>query len=117
MARKSAASKSDRSDPKKNKSLAIRTVVGEMPKAKASEVAAAVKRDYGHDIKPNMVYMVKTKMNMRADGRPRGKTRAAGNRTLSSPAMWVNAIKLARQLLQATGSVADATALLKAVEG
>jgi hypothetical protein len=35
----------------------------------------------------------------------------------SSAAEWVGAIKIARQLLKATGSVANATALLKAVEG
>lgn len=120
MAKKSTKSNSDRSDPKKNKSLAIRTVLGKMPAAKASEIVAAVKRDFGHDVKQNMVYMVKTKANMAADGRPRKAKRAAssnGNTTLSSAGQWVEAIKLARQLLKATGSVADATALLKAVDG
>jgi MurNAc alpha-1-phosphate uridylyltransferase len=40
-----------------------------MPKVKAAEVAAAVTKEYGHKVKPNMVYMVKTKLNMAADGR------------------------------------------------
>ena len=34
----------------------------------------------------------------------------------SSAAQWVDAIKIARQLLKATGNVANATALLKAVD-
>ena len=90
-----------------------------MPTAKAAEVAAAVKKEYGHIVKQNMVYMVKTKANMAADSRPRrakqnGSTR---NGAPSSAAEWVGAIKIARQLLKATGSVANATALLKAVDG
>jgi hypothetical protein len=113
------ASKSDRTDPRKNKSLAIRTVLGRMPNAKASEIAASVKKEFGHDVKQNMVYMVKTKVNMAADGRPR-RSRANGgnsNGAPSSAAEWVDAIKIARQLLKATGSVANAAALLKAVDG
>jgi hypothetical protein len=117
MAKKTATSNSDRSDPRKNKSLAIRTILGKMPNAKASEVVAVVKKEFGHDVKQNMVYMVKTKKNMAADGRPMRTAGSAGGRTLSSAAMWVEAIKFARQLLRATGSVANATALLKAVEG
>ena len=114
MPRKATRSNSDRSDPRKNKSLAIRTVLGRMPNAKAAEVVATVKKEFGHDVKQNMVYMVKTKRNMAADGRPQMKS---GGTTLSSAALWVQAIKLARQLLKATGSVANATALLKAVDG
>jgi hypothetical protein len=115
MARKSIESKSDRSDPRKNKSLAIRTILKRTPGAKATEVVAAVKREFGHDVKQNMVYMVKTKANMAADSKARGKT---GNHSpISSAAQWVEAIKIARQLLRATGGVANATALLKAIEG
>lgn len=111
--------KSDRSDPRKNRSLAIRTMLQKMPTAKAAEVAAAVKKEYGHDIRKNMVYMVKTKLNMAADGRPR-RGKANGRKEAgvpSSAGQWVAAIKIARQLLRATGSAANATALLKAVEG
>ena len=115
MAKKSSA-KSDRSDPNQNKSLAIRNVLLKMPKAKASEVADAVKKEYGHDVKQNMVYMVKTKANMASDGRPR-KTEAGKDSPLNSAAQWVEAIKIGRELLRATGSVANATALLKAVDG
>jgi hypothetical protein len=97
----------ERSDPKKNKSLAIRNTLGKMPNAKASDVLAAVKKDYGHEVSQNMVYMVKTKTNMAADRR---------ESPITSPAMWVDAIKTARQLLKATGSVANATALLKALD-
>jgi hypothetical protein len=113
------ASKSDRSDPKKNKSLAIRTVLGKMPNAKASEVVAGVKKEFGHDVKLNMVYMVKTKVNMASDGGP-SRSRANGSKSNGAPssaAEWVGAIKIARQLLKATGSVPNAAALLKAVDG
>jgi hypothetical protein len=110
--------KADRTDPKKNKSLAIRTVLAKMPAAKASDVVATVKKEYGHDVKQNMVYMVKTKANMAADGRPsRSKQNGSKSGAPSSAAEWVEAIKIARHLLKATGSVANATALLKAVEG
>ena len=109
---------SDRSDPRRNKSLAIRMMLRKMPKAKAAEVAAAVTKEYGHKVKPNMIYMVKTKLNMAADGRQPG-TKANGNKKAGVPtsaAQWVEAIKFARQLLRATGSAANATALLKAIE-
>ncbi|HEY2841928.1 MAG TPA: hypothetical protein VGJ26_22405 [Pirellulales bacterium] len=117
MAKKPTPSSSDRADPKKNKSLAIRNVLKKMPGAKASEVAAAVKKEYGHSVNRNRVYMVKTKTNMASDGRPR-KTQANKNSTpMVSAALWVAAIKTARQLLKATGSVPNAVALLKAVDG
>jgi len=117
MSKKPASSKADRSDPKKNKSLAIRNVLKKLPKARASEVADAVKKEYGHQVNPNMVYMVKTKANMASDGRPK-KSHGKGSVTpMISAALWVEAIKTARQLLKATGSLANATALLKAVDG
>ena len=114
MAKKASAS-SDRLDPKKNKSLAIRSMIKKMPNAKASEIVEAVKKQYGHAIKPNMVYMVKTKRNMAATQK---KTKTASSK--GSPVgatQWVEAIHIARQLLKVTGSVDNATALLKAVNG
>ena len=117
MAKKARQSKSDRSDPRKNKSLAIRLVLQKKPAATAAEVTAAVKKEYGHSVNANRVYMVKTKTNMAADGRPK-KTSATKNGTpMTSAALWVDAIKTARQLLKATGSVPNALALLKAVDG
>jgi hypothetical protein len=115
MAKKSRAS-SDRSDPRNNKSLAIRTILKRMPTAKGAEVVAAVKKEFGHDVKINMVYMVKTKMNMAADGRPPRSASTPKSNTLGSPGQWVEAIKAGRQLLRATGSVANAMALLKALD-
>jgi hypothetical protein len=116
MARKKASKKPDRSNPQTNKSLAIRTVLSKLPNAKASEVAAAVKKEYGHDVRQNMVYMVKAKANMAADGRERKPNLSrSGGTPMTSPALWVSAIKTARELLKATGSVANATALLKAL--
>ena len=108
--------KSDRSDPRKNKSLAVRLVLKKRPQAKASEVVQAVQEEFGHKISQNMVYMVKTKSNMRTDGRvanPNGGE-SAGAR-MDSAAKWIEAIRLGKQLLKATGSVANATAILKAV--
>ena len=108
------AKKSDRSDPKNNKSLAIRNVLKKMPTAKATEVAEAVKKEYGHTVGVNIIYMVKTKMNMSSDGR----TKAAKTKIktpMTSAVLWVDAIKSARDLIKATGSVANATALLKAL--
>ncbi|HEY6563229.1 MAG TPA: hypothetical protein VIY86_01910, partial [Pirellulaceae bacterium] len=65
MARKkTGVAKGDRSDPRNNKSLAIRTLLRKNPTAKAPELKAAVMKEYGHDVSLNMVYMVKTKSNM-----------------------------------------------------
>jgi hypothetical protein len=113
--KKSAPGKSDRSDPKTNKSLAVRNVLNKMPTAKATEVAEAVKKEYGHTVSANMVYMVKTKSNMASDGRPK-KAKGEESSTLTSAAEWVEAIKAARQLLKLTGSAANANALMKAIE-
>ena len=116
MAKKPALSSSERSDPKKNKSLAIRLVLKKKPNAKAGEVAAAVKKEFGHTVDPNRIYMVKTKANMASDGRPRATGASKNGTTLTSAALWVDAIKTARQLLKATGSVPNAVAILKAVD-
>jgi hypothetical protein len=112
---KKAAAKSDRTDPKHNKSLAIRMVLKTMPKAKASEVAAAVKKEYGHDVSQNMIYMVKTKKNIARAGRAKGRVGAPARARMSSATQWVEAIQLAKQLLKSAGSVENATALLNAV--
>ena len=118
MAKKRSSRNPDRSDPNSNKSLAIRTVLAKMPSAKAQEVAEAVKKEFAHDVSKNMIYMVKTKSNMASDGRVK-KVKNSKNGKQDSPlttaALWVDAIKLARQLLKATGSLANATALIKAL--
>ena len=116
MAKKPALSKSERTDPKKNKSLAIRLILKNKPNAKASEIAAAVKKEFGHTINPNQIYMIKTKANMAADGRPRRMSTATNDTPLTSPALWVDAIKTARQLLKITGSLPNAIAILKAMD-
>ena len=87
-----------------------------MPDAKAADVVAAVKKEFGQVVQPNMVYMMKTKENMAGDGRtPRPKSKSGGT-PMTSAVLWVQGIKLARQLLKATGSVKNATALLKAID-
>ena len=119
MAKKKTAFSGDRKDPKQNKSLAIRTVLQNMPKSKAAQVAEEVKKQFGHTVSVNQIYMIKTKKNMKA-ARGRGQRRqaaGASNGSPASPAAWVEAIKYAKQLLSATGSVQNATALLKAIEG
>jgi hypothetical protein len=118
MAKRAASENNkDRSDPKHNKSLAIRLVLKKMPSAKAVDVADAVKKEYGHQVHKNMVYMIKTKTNMASDGRPRRKRSDARDNPMITAALWVDAIKIARHLLKATGSVTNATALLKALDG
>jgi hypothetical protein len=117
MAKKALQSKSDRTNPKKNKTLAVRMVLKNKPNAKAGEVVASVKKEYGHSVSPNLVYMVKTKTNMASDGRPRAIGPSRNGTPMTSAAMWVDAIKSARQLLKLTGSVPNAIAILKAVEG
>lgn len=116
MAKKSSSGKSDRTDPRLNKSLAIRRVLKTMPNATAAEIVAAVKEQYGHQVHTNMVYMIKTKGNMASDGRPRRLKSEGRGDPMASAALWVAAIKIARELLKVTGSVANATALLKALD-
>ena len=116
MAKKPTQSKSDRADPKKNKSLAIRNILKKKPAAKAADIVATVKKEYGHTVNENHVYMVKTKNNMASDGRPKRIKPTNNGTPMNSAALWVDAIKTARQLLKSTGSVANATALLKAVD-
>ena len=102
--------KPDRADPRKNKSLAIRNVLKKMP-------TATVKKEYGQTVNQNRVYMVKTKTNMALDGRVRIPKTRKNSTPMTSPDLWVEAIKTARQLLKATGSLPNAVALLKAVDG
>ncbi len=116
MAKKPSSSKSDRSDPKKNKSLAIREILTKLPSARATDIVAAVKKEYGHTVNANRVYMVKTKSNMASDGRARNAKAMKESTPMRSPALWIDAIKTARQLLKATGSVPNAVALLKAID-
>src|SRR4051812_44052620 len=116
MAKKASSFSGDRTDPKQNKSLAIRTVLKTMSDSKASEVAAEVKKQFGHTVSVNQIYMIKTKQSMAKQPKATRKARsAAGSGKLSSAALWVDAIKLAKQLLAATGSVDNAVALLKAI--
>ncbi len=116
MAKSARNGKVDRSDPRKNKSLAVRMVLNKMPGAKAREVAEAVHKEYGHKISQNMVYMVKTKSNMASDGRPKRTRTSPRDTPMTTAAAWIDAIKIGRDLLRATGSVANATALLKALD-
>ena len=55
---KKAAKNSDRTDPKQNKSLAVRNVIKKLPTAKFADVAKAVKEEYGHDVKSALFYPI-----------------------------------------------------------
>jgi hypothetical protein len=116
MAKKARMGKVDRSDPRKNKSLAIRMVLKKSPSAKAKEVVESVQKEFGHKVSQNMVYMVKTKSNMASDGRPRRLKSAPRDNPMTTAAAWIEAIKIGGELLKATGNVANATALLKALD-
>jgi hypothetical protein len=114
MTAKKSGSNSDRGDPRKNKGLAIHSVVKGMPNAKAQDVIAAVKKKYGHEVGPAMVYMVKTKSNMASIRKSTKRATSKGSPV--GPAQWIEAIKIARELLRITGGVDNATALLEAVK-
>ena len=107
--------KADRSDPKTNKSLAIRTVLAEMPAAKAAEVAEAAQTQFGHKVTPTLCQLVKSKCQLKTSrsSKRRGTVTAS---TSGSAAEWVESIKLAGRLLRTTGSVESAVAILQAVE-
>jgi hypothetical protein len=64
-----------------------------MPNAGAAEIADAVKREYGHAVKLNMVYMVKTKSNMAATRR---KTKTATSK--GSPWVRRNGLRPSKSL-------------------
>ena len=119
MAKKArAAFSGDRKDPKQNKSLAIRTVLKGMPNAKGAEIAAEVKKQFGHTVGVNQIYMTKTKVGMRKSSKANkkaGRPATPEANQLSSPAAWVQAIKLVKQLLEVTGSPETAIALIKAM--
>jgi hypothetical protein len=86
-----------------------------MPKANATEIAEAVKSEYGHKVSTTLIYLVKSKSNVKAARRGRPQS-AAAEATMGSAADWVHAIKLARQLLRSSGSIENALAILKAVD-
>lgn len=115
MAKKKSSKNPERTNPKSGKGLAIRKVLKKAPRAKASEVVEAVKQEYGHNVGKNRVYMVKTKGNMSADGRATKPNAAENNSPLTTAALWIDAIQIAKQLLNATGGLENATALLKAL--
>lgn len=71
--------KADRQDPRSNKSLAIREIIAKMPKAKAAEIAEAVKAEYGHTVTSTLVYLVKSKSNVKQARRKTGKTPTIGS--------------------------------------
>lgn len=115
MAKK--APKADRTDPTKNKSLAIRTILEKMPNAKAREIVDAVKSEYGHSVTGTLVYLVKSKANLRTDRRSKKPGQRGVKAPMDSAATWTAAIRSAQHLLKATGSVDNAVAVLRAVEG
>ncbi len=112
---KKAGSQANSSDPNRNKSLAIRTILKKMPTATTVQVVEAVKKEYGHSVSHNMIYMIKTKSNMASDGRPRKVKGTRSSTPMNSTTTWIEAISAARQLLKASGSIENAVALLRAL--
>jgi hypothetical protein len=53
---------------------------------------------------------------MASDGRQRRTRNSPNDSPLKTAALWIDAIKTGRTLLKATGSVANATALLRALD-
>ena len=89
-----------------------------MPDAKGTEIVAEVKKQFGHTVGVNRIYMVKTKIGTKKQARAAkkaGRPTAVTSSLLSSPASWVQAIKLVKQLLEVTGSPETAIALIKAM--
>jgi len=113
MAKKS---KVDRADPRSNKSLAIRNVLAKMPTAKGGEIVAAVQAEYGLKVTPTLVYLVKSKFNMKATRRAQKPSDRGAKAPMNSASTWTDAIRSAQHLLKATGSVENAIAVLRAVE-
>ena len=114
MQDKKTKAPSDRQDPKKNKSLAIRNIIEKMPDAKATEIVAAVKKEYGHTVGPERVYMVKTKTNVSSTKKSKKSTpKEIGP---MGATQWIAAIKVAQELLKLSGGVTNATSLLKAID-
>ena len=101
-------------DPKKSKSSAIRRVIKKMPTAKAADVAAAVKKEFGQTVNTDRIFMVKAKKNIVAT-RKRTNTQWSKGYPVGA-AQWIEAIKTAQQLLKVTGSVDNAMALLSALD-
>lgn len=109
-----AKKKSKNPATRKRKSSAIRRVIKRMPTARAAEVAAAVKEEFGETVNADRIFMVKTKNNMVAT-RKRTNTQWSKGYPVGA-AQWIEAIKIAQQLLKATGSVDNAMALLSALD-
>lgn len=85
-----------------------------MPTAKVDEVVAAVKDEYGHRVNSDRILMVKTKKNMVAT-RKKTQTQWKTGHPVGA-AQWIEAIKIAQQLLKVTGSVENAISLLNALD-
>ena len=110
-----AKKKSTRSqDPMTNKNSAIRRVIKRNPAAKVGEVLNAVKDEFGHKVSPDRILMEKTKKNM-VTTRSKTKTPWKTGHPVGA-AQWIDAIKIARQLLSLTGSVDNAMSLLSALD-
>ena len=110
----SAKKSNSNSDPKKSKSSAIRRVIKKMPTANTSAVAAAVKDQFGHTVNSDRIVVVKTKKNMVANRKKTNTQWSTGHPV--GAVQWIEAIKIAQQLLKVTVSVDNAVSLLNALD-
>jgi len=115
MAKKAA--QGDRTDPKQNKSLAIRNILEKMPTATATEIVKAVKAEYGVSVTGTLVYLVKSKANIKTTRQSQKPGQRGVKAPMNSAATWTAAIRSAQHLLKTTGSVENAIAVLRAVGG
>jgi hypothetical protein len=63
-------------------------------------------------VTPTLVYQVTSKANLRSDQRSKKPGQRGVKAPMNSAATWTAAIRSAQHLLKATGSVANATAVL-----
>ena len=119
MAKKASAALENQ-HPELGKSEAIRQFLTKHPDAVASTAISALKKDYGIDISQPLFYQVRGKMQQ---GRGNGQTAARTVKRVAKPQQRavggsgsvVETIEAGRRLITLTGSVEDATAVLRAL--
>lgn len=106
--------KRDREDPATNKSLCIRSMIeAHPPGTSAKEIVEAVRKQYGHNVTPTLVYLVKSKMS-----RPKSKGGAKivrAGKPVGEAGDMLAAIKAARVLLRSAGDHQIARQVLDAI--
>ena len=103
-----AATKSSRTNPKKNKSLAVRIVIEKNPSAGPTEVAGLVKKQFGHTVSPAVVSTIKAK----AKGKKPGPKKATKVQQSPMQVMAHEALDTAFEFVGKVGGLLHAQALI-----